>query len=69
MLSNQDREWVKAIASRLAGEVTREVLSQHIAGCPHGKSLGRAKAWLLGVAVGSGAAGAGAGWSLAQLLT
>ncbi len=67
-LSDQDREWVKAIASDIAREVNREVVLEHIKSCPHGKSLMASKCFMAGVCIGSGFAGGGLALTLAKVL-
>ncbi len=67
-LSDQDREWVKAIASDIAREVNREVVLEHIKSCPHGKSLLASKFFVGGICIGSGFAGGGLAIALAKLL-
>lgn len=67
-LSEADREWVKLIARELAFEAIKETLVLHVEACPHGKNLGKFKAWLVGVIVGCTLVGGGGGYVLAKLI-
>lgn len=64
MLDNGD----KAVCMQIAREIVKEVLTEHVAMCPHGKKITAFKAILIGVAIGSGAAGGGAAIALLKAL-
>ncbi len=63
-LSQGDRDSCKEIAR----EIIKEVLVEHIAGCPHGKTLLASKMFLTGICVGSGFAGGGLALTIGKLL-
>lgn len=58
----------KAECKEIAREIVKEVLSEHIASCPHGKTLLASKMFIIGVCTGSGFAGGGLALGLAKLL-
>jgi len=64
MLSKEDALHCKEIAR----EIIREVLIEHIASCPHGKTVLASKMFLAGVCIGSGFAGGSLALGLAKLL-
>ena len=64
-LTDQDRDWIKLVAKEVAGEVSKEVIKDHIASCPHGRRL----LVLLSVCAGAGVfAGSAAGTLISVLL-
>jgi len=58
----------KAECKQIAREIIKEVLVEHIAGCPHGKTILASKMFLTGICVGSGFAGGGLALGLAKVL-
>lgn len=58
-LTDGEKAYIHESAREVAGEIIRDVLQAHIDGCPHGKMLGKAKWIVIGVCVGSAAAGGG----------
>jgi len=58
----------KAECKEIAREIIREVLIEHIASCPHGKTVLASKMFLAGVCIGSGFAGGSLALGLAKLL-
>jgi hypothetical protein len=65
-LSAEDREWVKLIAQEAgraaqdgARAIIREVLKEHVKGCPWGKAVSRLKVFALGALAGLLIAGIG----------
>ena len=58
----------KAECKEIAREIIKEVLTEHIAGCPHGIAMRVNKAYIIGVCVGSGIIGSGITLSLAQVI-
>ena len=67
-LSQHDEDWVKLISEKIVYRVTKEVIANHIASCPHGKSMLASKWLVIGVCIGSGLAGGGAGAVLTRML-
>jgi len=59
----------KAECKEIARQIVQEVLIQHIAACPYGKSLLAFKWMLIGSCVGSGIAGGGVGAALVRILS
>jgi len=57
----------KAECKEIAREIVKEVLIEHIKGCPHGKSLLASKMFMAGICVGSGFAGGSIALSIAKL--
>ena len=57
-----------ASCKEIAREIIQEVLTVHIASCPHGKALLASKMFLIGMSVGSGAAGGGIALALARVI-
>lgn len=66
-LTQQEKDWIKLKARDTAFEVTKEVLIEHIKGCPHGLAIMKAKWLLIGVTLGPTIAGTGLGFALAKL--
>jgi len=58
----------KAECKEIAREIIKEVLIEHIASCPHGRTILASKMFLTGMCVGSGFAGGGLALGLAKLL-
>jgi len=58
----------KAEFKEIAREIIKEVLIEHIASCPHGRTILVSKMFLTGICVGSGFAGGGLALGLARLL-
>ena len=58
----------KAECKEIAREIVKEVMVEHIASCPHGKSLLASKMFLMGMSIGSGAAGGGIALALARVI-
>ncbi|KKK94393.1 hypothetical protein LCGC14_2683320 [marine sediment metagenome] len=67
-LSNQDMEWVKAIAASIVKEVNEKVVLEHIKSCPHGKFLMASKWFVVGICVGGPFAGGSLALVLAKVL-
>jgi len=57
-----------ASCKEIAREIVKEVLVEHIASCPHGKTILASKMFLTGMCVGSGFAGGGLALGLAKIL-
>jgi len=53
----------------IAREIIKEVLIEHIKGCPHGMLIQKGKAFLIGACIGSGCAGGGLALAISQILT
>ena len=51
----------KAECKEIAREIIKEVLIQHIEGCPYGKLLASSKSLLIGIGIGLTLFGAGTG--------
>jgi len=58
----------KAECKEIAREIVKEVLIEHVASCPHGRTILASKMFLTGMCVGSGFAGGGLALGLAKLL-
>ena len=58
-----------AECKEIAREIIKEVLIEHIKGCPYGMLIQRGKAFLIGICIGSGCAGGGLALAISQLLT
>lgn len=58
----------KAEYKEIAREIIKEVLSEHIKSCPHGKSLLASKMFMAGVCIGSGFAGGGLALGVAKIM-
>jgi len=54
-LSEQDKELLQAAIREGAREAFKEEISDHVAGCPHGKNINLFKARLVGIVIGAGA--------------
>ena len=59
----------KAECKEIAREIVKEVLSEHIASCPHGKVILASKMLLVGACVGSGLASGGIMYALLRFVT
>jgi len=57
-----------ASCKEIAREIVKEVLVEHIASCPHGRTLLASKMFLTGMCVGSGFAGGSLALGLARIL-
>lgn len=70
-LSEQDRDWVKAMGHETARAIIKEVIVEHISTCPHGKRLSAGKNMVLGVCLGAGifGGGGGVGFWIAKLIS
>ncbi len=58
----------KAECKEIARTIIKEVLTEHIKSCPHGKTLLASKMFLTGICVGSGFAGGGLALGVAKIL-
>ena len=58
-----------AECKEIAREIIKEVLKEHIASCPHGKTLLVSKWFMAGCFIGSGAMGGGVSAVIIKLLT
>ncbi len=58
----------KAECKEIAREIIKEVLLEHIASCPHGKSLLVSKWFLVGVCIGCSIAGSGISLAMAKII-
>lgn len=58
----------KAECKEIAREIVKEVLIEHIASCPHGKTLLANRWFLIGICIGSGIAGGSAALGLAKVI-
>ena len=58
----------KNTCRELAREIIREVMTEHIASCPHGRLVRASKFLLIGLLIGSGAISGGLVMTLAKLL-
>jgi len=58
----------KAECKEIAREIVKEVMTVHIASCPHGQLLRRSKAWLVGCSVGIGLGSGGLVLGLSHVL-
>lgn len=67
-LSEDDKDWVKLMSTEVVREVLKEVIREHIASCPYGKFLSASKWFVIGLIVGPGIVGGGAGFAVAKLL-
>ena len=59
----------KAECKEIAREIIKEVLLEHIASCPHGKTLLSSKWFLCGVCIGCSIAGSGISLALAKIIS
>jgi len=66
-LSEQDQEWIRLTARELAFQAIKETLAAHIASCPHGLAIVKAKWLIVGISIGPMLVGGGAGFALAKL--
>lgn len=57
-----------ASCKEIARAIVKEVLIEHIASCPHGRTLLASKMFLIGICIGSGVAGGSAALGLARLI-
>lgn len=67
-LTDDEKEWIKMVAREVGFQVVKEATAEHIASCPHGKNLGKFRAWLIGVAVGCSLGGGAGGFALAKIM-
>jgi len=58
----------KAECKEIARVIVKEVLVEHIASCPHGKTLLASKMFLFGICVGSGFAGGSMALAIARVI-
>ena len=58
----------KAECKEIARVIIKEVLTEHIAACPHGKTILASKMLLVGMCVGSGLASGGVVYALVRLV-
>lgn len=59
MLTDVEKAYIHESAREVAGEIIKDVMVAHIDGCPHGKMLVKAKWVIVGLCLGSAAAGGG----------
>lgn len=65
-LSFLNDDTVQAVIEVVARKVTEQVIAEHIRSCPHGQKLAVRWAMLVGICVGAGAFGGGAGFALVK---
>jgi len=58
-LTQEDKAYIHESAREIAGSIIEKVITAHINSCPHGKALFKAKWILVGLCLGSAAAGGG----------
>lgn len=58
----------KAVCHEIAREIIKEVIKEHIDSCPHGLSLMRKKALLIGICAGVGIGSGIGGGSIVMFL-
>lgn len=58
----------KAEIKEIARLIVKEVLKEHIASCPHGKTLLKSRMFLMGVCIGSGFAGGGFALAVSKII-
>jgi len=58
----------KAECKEIAREIVKEVLSEHIASCPHGKTILASKMMIVGLFIGCGFTGGSLALGLAKLI-
>ena len=68
-LTKDDKDWVKLVSEKLAYEVNKLVVAEHIKTCPHGVNMKVRKALFIGVCIGSGIAAGGAGGAVAVFVS
>ena len=59
----------KAECKEIAREIIKEVVKEHIASCPHGRTILASKMLLVGICVGSGLASGGVVFALVRLVS
>lgn len=58
-LTEEEKAYIHESARVVAGEIIKEIILAHIHACPHGERVNRAKWVLIGLFLGSSAAGGG----------
>jgi hypothetical protein len=58
-LTNGEKAYIHESAREVAGEIIRDVMVAHVDSCPHGKMVVKAKWTVVGLCLGSAAAGGG----------
>jgi len=59
----------KAECKEIARAIIKEVLIEHIASCPHGRTILASKMLLVGMCIGSGLASGGTVYALVQFIS
>ena len=58
----------KAECKEIAREIVKEVMTVHIASCPHGQLMRASKSWLVGCAAGIGVGSGGLVLGIAHIV-
>lgn len=58
-LTSEEKAYIHESAREVAGEIIKDVIIAHTNSCPHGKIITKAKWTIVGLCLGSAAAGGG----------
>lgn len=58
-LSSEEKAYIHESAREIAKDIIQEVMVAHVASCPHGQAVTKAKWTVVGLCLGSAAAGGG----------
>ena len=58
-LTSEEKSYIHESSREVAKEIITEVMMAHVASCPHGMAVSKAKFTLIGLCLGASAAGGG----------
>jgi hypothetical protein len=58
-LTSEEKSYIHESAREVAKDIITEVMLAHVAACPHGQAISKAKWTLIGLCLGASAAGGG----------